>query len=152
MKKQTAGRIQTAGIVLFCLYLAGLVYFLFFSENFGRIPGDEMHYNLRPLREIRRFWAYRETLGFQAVVLNLAGNICGFVPFGALLPVMHRSMRSGLRVFLAGFLFSACVELLQLFTRLGSLDVDDILLNTLGAWLGYGIFRLCNRFRRKWYG
>ena len=44
---------------------------------------------------------------------------------------------------------SLCVEIIQLFTRVGSFDVDDILLNTIGGVLGYIIFLICNGIRRK---
>ena len=44
------------------------------------------------------------------------------------------------------------VEVTQLITRVGCFDVDDIILNTVGGVLGYGMFALCNRLRRKYYG
>ena len=43
------------------------------------------------------------------------------------------------------------VETIQLFTRVGSFDVDDILLNTIGGVLGYILFVVCSRIRRKRY-
>jgi glycopeptide antibiotics resistance protein len=39
----------------------------------------------------------------------------------------------------------SCVEILQLFTLLGYCDVDDLILNTLGAAIGYGIQALLDR-------
>ena len=44
---------------------------------------------------------------------------------------------------------SLCVEVVQLFTKVGSFDVDDILLNTIGGVLGYILFAICSRVRRK---
>ena len=77
-------KLQKFGWVLFILYLIALTYFLFFAESFGRVPGAQTDYayNLMPFREISRFIKYRGLLGFQAVLLNLAGNVLGFVPFG----------------------------------------------------------------------
>ena len=43
------------------------------------------------------------------------------------------------------------MEILQLVTRVGSFDVDDILLNTIGGMLGYIVFMICNLIRRKCY-
>ena len=48
-------------------------------------------------------------------------------------------------------LLSLGVEVMQLITRVGSFDVDDIFLNTLGGVLGYIIFVICNAIRRRHY-
>ena len=135
-------------MILFFLYLAVLTYFLFFSEKYGRTAEREFSYNLTPFLEIRRFWNYREFLGLKAVFINLAGNVLAFVPFGAILPVISRRMRGFFRVMLLGFSFSLLVECTQLVTRVGTFDVDDLMLNTLGAVLGYLFFALCDRIRR----
>lgn len=148
MKKETEKRIQHLGGVLFLLYMAALLYFLFFADDYGRSPSAEMRYNLVPFTEIRRFLRYRDTLGMRAVLLNVYGNVIGFLPFGAILPVMHRKLRSFARVTGLGALFSVCVELLQLVSRRGSCDVDDVILNTAGAALGYLIFAAVNGLRR----
>ena len=110
------------------------------------------HYNLVPFREIRRYLQYPKVLGTYAVVTNLVGNIVGFLPFGSILPVLKRNMRNFWKILLLSFEFSAMIEVTQLITKVGSFDVDDIILNTLGGVLGYGIFCICNRLRRKYYG
>ena len=90
MSIKAARRIRTIGWILFLLYAAGLVYFLFFSEEYGRQAGSaQLRYNLVPFREIRRFVRYAETVGYRAAMLNLTGNIAGFCPFGAILPVLR---------------------------------------------------------------
>ncbi len=153
MKKTTARRIRTAGGILFAIYMMLLIYFLFFAESYGRAQGlEEYHYNLVPFREIGRYLRYPDVLGTYAVVTNLAGNIIGFLPFGAILPVLKRNLRSFGRILLLSFELSGMIEVAQLLTRVGSFDVDDIILNTLGGVLGYGIFAVCNRLRRKYYG
>ena len=83
---------------------------------------------------------------------NLVGNIVGFLPFGAILPVLKRNMRSFWKILLLSFEFSAMIEVTQLITKVGSFDVDDMILNTMGGVLGYWIFSICNRLRRKYYG
>lgn len=109
-------------------------------------------YNLEPFKEINRFWVHRETLGIRAVLLNLVGNVLGFVPFGAILPVINSQSRSFFKILLLSFEFSFIVEGIQLVFKVGSFDVDDILLNTLGGILGYLIFVICNRIRRRKFG
>lgn len=138
-------RIKHLGTMLFVLYVLLLIYFLFFSEEYGRVAAEEREYryNLIPFIEIRRFWIYREQLGVFAVVTNLLGNVIGFIPYGFILPVIARKCRSGFFIILSGFGISLLVETIQLITKVGCFDVDDLILNTLGAALGYpGFCRL----------
>ena len=141
--------IQRVSGVLFFLYLAVLIYFLFFADEYGRTPSVEMRYNLVPFVEIRRFLVYRKVLGFRAVFLNVYGNIIGLLPFGFFLPAMHRYFRRVYRIVSVSFLFSCGIELTQLVTRRGSCDVDDVILNTLGGLLGYLLFVLSRRLARR---
>ena len=131
-----------------------LGYFLFFAEEYGRRNWSEAdyRYNLELFREIGRFWTYREQLGFWPAFLNIGGNIIGFLPFGLLMPVMHRNLRKSLPVILLGFSLSLLVESLQLVLKVGSFDVDDLLLNTVGAAAGYFLYWVCNQIRRKFHG
>ena len=154
MKKETKHIIRTPGTILFILYVLALIYFLFFSEEYGRAAMKERQYryNLIPFVEIRRFWVYRKQLGLMAVVTNLFGNVIGFLPFGFILPVILDKMRSGWLIVLAGFGLSVTVEVIQLITKVGCFDVDDMILNTAGAALGYLLFFICDHLRRKIYG
>lgn len=153
MKKETKRMIQGISVVLFLCYLIFMMYVLFFAESLGRgNPSEEYTYNLHLFREIRRFWEYREILGRDVVILNLLGNIFCFVPFGAILPILYRRARNFFLTFLLSFGFSFFVELIQLLTKTGSFDVDDLLLNTIGGVMGFLIFTLCNIFRRQQYG
>ena len=154
MKKEKKRIIRGAGCALFVLYILALIYFLFFSEEYGRIATAEREYryNLVPLVEIRRFWIYRKQLGFLAVFTNIFGNVIGFLPFGFMLPVITDRLRSGFVIVLLGFMLSLTVETIQLITKVGCFDVDDLILNTLGAALGYMVFFVCDHVRRKIYG
>lgn len=136
---------------LFIVYMVFLMYFLFFAEIMGRTYIDrDYHYNLTPFREIRRFIVYRRTLGWFAVLSNLLGNVLAFVPFGVILPMLTPKCRNFFHIVLLGFDFSLFVETIQLISKVGSFDVDDLILNTLGAALGYLVYRLIRRyFRRK---
>ena len=84
--------IKLSGTLLFGAYVAALIYCLFFAEGYGRVDGV-YDYNVRPFREIWRYLRYWKILGIRTVVLNLGGNILGFVPFGALLPLMVSDTR-----------------------------------------------------------
>ena len=154
MKSETKRRIRLAGVALFIVYVLLLIYFLFFSEAYGRVAEAEREYryNLMPFVEIRRFWVYRDQLGLFALFTNIFGNVLGFVPLGCILPVICRKWRNGFLIILSGFGLSLCVETIQLITKVGCFDVDDMILNTLGAALGYLVFAVCDYLRRKHYG
>ena len=125
-------------VVLFAAYLILLFYFLFFSEGLGRASTEaEYRYNLTLFREIKRFIEYRHVLGYKAVFLNVVGNVIAFMPFGFLLPPLMNYKTNWFVTTIWAFLFSLFVETIQLFFRLGSFDVDDMLLNTIGGLLGY---------------
>ena len=79
-----------------------------------------------------------------------------FMPFGFLVPVMYREQRrevvfrghyfrSFLFVTMLGFSFSLGVETVQLVTKVGCFDVDDLFLNTVGVILGYMIYYFCKK-------
>lgn len=68
---------------------------------------------------------------------NLAGNIVVFVPFGFLFPYVIKKGKNFLVMLLHVFLLVLGIEVFQLFSAFGAFDVDDILLNCLGAVTGY---------------
>ena len=151
MNGKSARRIRAFGKVLFVLYIIFLIYFLCLAEWYGRTgTGEEYRYNLELFKEIRRFITYREQLGMFAVFANLFGNILIFVPYGFFIS-MAAVRRGFFKTLFLSFGLSLCVETVQLFTRVGSFDVDDILLNTAGGVLGYILFAICNGIRRRYH-
>lgn len=150
MKISTKKRIRLYGRILFILYLLLLTYFLFFAESYGRTADTDgqYRYNLVLFQEIGRFWRHRGAVGLTASFLNIGGNILGFMPFGFMLPVVHRNLNRFRLVSVLGFSMSLLVECVQLVGRVGSFDVDDMLLNTIGTMLGYLLFALCNGIRK----
>ena len=143
MKRETEKYIRQASRVFFGLYLLLLIYLMFFAEEWGRtmLEGD-YRYNLVPFREIRRYIAYRRQIGPWMVFWNLLGNVIGFVPYGALLPAMQKKRMGFWKVALLSFELTLFIEVSQLILRVGSCDVDDMLLNTLGGCIGYGVYRI----------
>lgn len=153
MTQRTRKILRTACWILFGIYLVLLCYFLFFSEQMGRTFTERSyHYNLVPFKEIMRFINYREALGTRAVVYNLLGNIVAFIPFGLFLPLLQHKQRHLWRIILLSFDFSLLVELLQLVSKRGSFDVDDLILNTIGGAVGYGCFLLADWVRHHKLG
>lgn len=138
--------IRFSGACLFGIYFAGLIYFLFFAESYGRGMIHTVNdANFLPFREIKRYIVWHEILGMRTVWTNLIGNILGFVPFGALLPLMSIGARNAWKVILLGAEISTLIEVLQLCLRVGCFDVDDIILNTAGAFLGYICYKIASK-------
>ncbi|MEV4114018.1 VanZ family protein [Nonomuraea sp. NPDC049695] len=85
------------------------------------------------------------TAPWEAVFVQVGGNLLVFAALGALLPVRSRAMSSTARVAAVAAGFSVIVEVLQYVLRLGRFSsVDDVLLNTAGA----AIFALITR---RWW-
>ncbi len=107
-----------------------------FGTNYNLIP---LHSIGEQLAHISQGWAR----------WNLLGNIIPFVPFGFLLPIAYPKANSFLKVLMVSLLFLFAIEIFQFFTRLGSFDIDDIMLNTIGISAGYFIACLIQDLRRK---
>lgn len=88
------------------------------------------------------FSSYREAYIMQKPVLwrNLILNYLMFVPLGFLLPTGVKRLRTAWKTYIAGFIFSLLIELSQLLMRRGIFEPDDLLANTVGCMIGYGIY------------
>lgn len=149
MNPKKRKQIRMLGKVCFVLYVGFIIYFLIFSDWYGRTTTgmEEYHYNLVLFKEIKRFWEYRDHVGFFAMFTNLFGNVLIFMPFGFFMP-MASKYRNFLSTLFWSFGLSLCVETFQLFAKVGSFDVDDLLLNTIGGMAGYIMFAVMAALRR----
>jgi glycopeptide antibiotics resistance protein len=129
----------------FAGYVAAVLYAVLFSYSFHGYYRDIWDsVNLVPFGTIYEL-ARPEHL--TQAIRQLAGNVVMFVPFGLLLPMASPRFRTLPRLAFAGMLASAGIELLQLILGLTgliarSVDIDDVILNTLGAAVGF----------MAWYG
>ena len=75
-------------------------------------------------------------------VKNLACNIIMFMTYGFLYPfVMEKSIQKNCRrTILSAFILSVCIEIFQYISAFGHCDIDDVILNTVGAAIGYGLY------------
>ena len=138
---------------LFAYYLFILLEMLFFDVGFGRsIYGRaggwreylESSVNLNPLETIRMYvrgWQ----LGYVNVnnmVINIVGNLLAFFPMGLLLPVLFPQLRKAVAFTLTVAAMIVLVEITQMLTMVGSCDIDDFILNMLGALTAYVFTKL----------
>jgi len=128
--------------VCFLAYLLLLVYVLFFSAGFGREDHAEYRYNLTLFQEIGRYYGVGIRTGsWMLFWLNVIGNICVFMPLGMFLPKLFQRCKNVFFVIVLSLELSLVVEVIQLVSRVGSFDVDDLLLNTIGGMLGYLVYK-----------
>ena len=73
----------------------------------------------------------------ERVITEILLNLLLFVPFGYLFPFVYDKMQKWWKVMLLGFGFSLVIEVTQLFSLHGCFDISDLLLNSLGAGLGF---------------
>ncbi len=64
-------------------------------------------------------------------------NIIMFIPLGFLLPLLNRIFYKSYFTLLLSFCFTLGIEIIQLITKIGAFDLDDIFNNFLGAIIGY---------------
>lgn len=118
------------------------VYLTFLSRNEIDVPyatGIE----LRPLSALRRAIRGHSVIPARGILLN----ILLYIPMGYLIPFVFRGMRkrSSADVILICLLISILTEILQLVLKVGWLDADDIINNTIGAAIGILIWRSRSR-------
>jgi glycopeptide antibiotics resistance protein len=99
--------------------------------------------NIVPFATLKLFYSVRRK--YTYVAKNVLGNIIGFMPLGVLLPVLFGRLQRWYRTILTVMLISLAFEIIQLVTGRGVFDVDDIILNTFGAAIGYFFYYVSNR-------
>ncbi|WP_231869898.1 VanZ family protein [Paenibacillus riograndensis] len=124
-------------LILLIAYSAALVYWMFIG--FGRSVHTDgpFRYNLEPLRTIKLYFDLDNGVSFPRRLINLLGNVIVFVPFGVLLPLLRKSLRSVLALLFVSALGILLLETMQMLLRVGSFDIDDLLLNLAGVLCGY---------------
>ncbi len=145
--------------ISFALYII-LMLWLLFGQRMGGEPFGSYwevlisNINLIPFKTIKLFLkAMQGSFSDYAVrhsIINLAGNVIMFVPLGFFIPSVFSKYSSFFKCISVCSIGIIVVEILQLFTLLGSCDIDDFILNISGASVGYGLFRTILRRKNKW--
>lgn len=113
-------------------------------------PAVHRHRGLRPV-------PFEDLVGASswfAPTFGYLGNIAFFVPFGVLVFMLLRDARRPLLLTtLVGLGTSLAVETSQYLFALGYTDIDDLLMNTLGAFLGAVVAKVFGpRWHKVWIG
>lgn len=128
-------------LILLIGYTMLLTYWMIWG--FGRTTQSVFSYNLVPFSTMASYFPIRSL----ASLINIVGNIAVFVPFGVLIPVVLRIRYVKMLGFFLVGLF--VLEMAQLISRRGSLDVDDFILNSVGVTIGYGLLGVIMKSRSR---
>lgn len=138
--------LQDGGRYVIGLLLIEYIALLLFSTVVYRSEMAERKYDFMP------FWSYRAYFSGEDPRL-LAENIMNvvvFVPIGLLFgtQISQKKQKGWLVAFIVGAGISVTIETLQLVLKRGFSELDDVLHNTLGCMIGYGIYVLIKRLLR----
>ncbi len=140
--------------VFYVLYLLSLFYILFLYNRqidlSWIVKGGwnelvELQRSRTNLIFFRTIVRYLQTMnyatGMRNIIVNIGGHMLLFTPFGFFLPRLHPRWQKPVKfLFMVTFVMFV-IEGLQFVTMSGSFDVDDAMLNVIGAWLGFIFLR-----------
>lgn len=129
--------------ITFAVYCLAVLRLTFFHRPVYTPAALWEHVNLIPLRTVCHYveWTLDGWVTVALAARNLLGNLVLFFPMGCYLPLLLPSVRrkGSFGWQMLGLLLG--IETLQLLLRVGTFDVDDILLNLVGAFAGYALVR-----------
>lgn len=141
--KRNIKRINILGLAAllgYVIFISWRLFFYAYSNNY-RGQTTDVSYNIIFFKTILNYIQNSNHIGFDVLLYNLVGNVAAFMPLGFLLPLAFRRFNA-VKTYLVAFTLIFLAEVLQLVSRRGVFDVDDLLLNMLGSIIGYGIYRL----------
>lgn len=133
--------------IIFIIYLILMCKILFFkyvtiSEIFSNERELIRTVNLIPFYSILK---YHNGVGLKNPIafLNVFGNILIFIPYGVFLEMFKYKFKfNSKKVFSMIFITSLAIEAIQFLLGIGISDVDDIILNTVGGFIGIVSYKL----------
>lgn len=134
--------------VSFLFYLIVLVSLLFlgsrgfFGSDLSLIEYIYNSSNFIPFKTISIYITamFNGSMNLDIPIKNLFGNFMMFLPMGIFLPYFTKKLNKWSRFIIFMIIVLFVIEVLQVVTRLGSFDIDDFILNMVGALIGFGIW------------
>jgi glycopeptide antibiotics resistance protein len=128
---------RTASISFFVIYAAVLAYALFFKNDLGSFLIRYRAINLVPFKTILGY--FNGEGNSYGAVDNILGNLLLFLPLGFYLNVFKERISLPVRIAII-FALPVLCEILQYVLSVGSSDIDDVILDALGAFAGMLLF------------
>lgn len=137
-------------IISFVIYLLALISLLFLgTRNFyvwddvSFIEYIQFSSNFVPFQTISTYInaLFDGSMNIDIPIKNLFGNLLMFFPMGIYLPYLAKKVNKLGTFTVSIIIFILSIEMIQVVTRLGSFDIDDLILNMVGALIGFGIWK-----------
>ena len=135
---------------IFILYLITLIQLTLFDSDYGRVGLNifngnkenlEVYFkntNLIPFKTIIEYMTRQD----RVAIVNLMGNLIAFAPMGLFLPLLFKKQNRLINFIMTNIAIILAIESLQFLSLSGSFDIDDLLLNLLGALIIYRIIKI----------
>ena len=147
--------IKNADVTLWILLLV-YISLVFYLTIICREPSDEYKLELLPFKTIIGFFSVGYDGHGRYILRDVLVNVGLLMPVGFMLGFHSFLPKNGInirKVIFYGFLISLSIETLQLISKTGTFEVDDLIYNTLGCAIGYlvcvGILSVCLRRENK---
>lgn len=144
-RQKSQGQSVSVKDILCGLVLSIYLVFLLGGTVLNRTVGEEYRLYLK------FFWSYREVFATRdtALLWQIVYNILVFIPWGILLPEIVCVASKFRVIVLRAAGLSLVIEVAQLVFKLGLFEFDDVFHNTLGAVIGYGVWRVSCVWREE---
>lgn len=140
---------------LLLVYICIVVVVRFTFCPFGKVDGK-----IQPLLfdkdQILPFWLNFKPFVYwfdyptmKEALLNLIGNTTMFIPLGIVWPSVFKKLNTHSKIIAAGVGVTLTIEILQLPFFGRATDIDDLILNSAGYLMGYGIYLLAHKLRKR---
>ncbi|WLF69246.1 VanZ family protein [Clostridium septicum] len=155
--------------VIYCLLLIGVTLFpieIMFGDGLSELRSiytfkQRLGINIIPLRDyIYGIIRLRDSdIGYFFFIRSIVGNIILLVPFIGYLLMYKKKLRTAKNVIVTSLLISFSIEILQLIENITYLsgmsvrtvNIDDLILNTLGGILAYYFFKFIYKSKLRVY-
>ena len=135
-KRQMFNKTQCMAAILLSLYIVVLLYF----TVVGRYSHEEYEYTISVFNSYR--WRFKSN--GEQLLCQLLINLFMLTPVGFMLPVVIHSKHKYLITMALSLLLTVFIETMQLVTKCGSFEVDDIINNFIGTVMGILLYMLFN--------
>lgn len=127
-------KIKSIDVAIRCVFVTYLC-FLFVAVFIGRSRFSGI--SIVPFSSYYEAFQSSSLIGWRNIFLNIAM----FIPFGFLLPKVFKRLQSVGAVVCSAVLTSLVVEIVQVITKRGVFEFDDIINNVIGAIIGVVILK-----------
>lgn len=141
--------------ISFIFYFFALVVLLFLGTrgyywtDLSLMEYMKMSSNFVPFKTISMYIKaiFDGSMNIDIPIKNLVGNFIMFLPMGIYLPYFFKRISKIVVFSISMIILLFIIEVIQLVTRRGSFDIDDLILNLFGALIGFGIWKVVQKLQ-----